>query len=121
VLGMGVNIHPPKAGWPKDILQPATDLNTASQQHINKDEVISSILEQLDIWYARFLTEGFAPIKEAWWAAHVASGKEVRVFDGNSYIQGIAHALADDGALRLLVNGVEQRIIAGDVSLLDEK
>jgi len=29
--------------------------------------------------------------------------------------------LADDGALRLLVNGEEQRIIAGDVSLMESK
>jgi len=118
VLGMGVNICPPTQGWPPEIMQAATDLTTASGNTINKENVMAAILHSLDMWYTRFLKQGFAPVREAWWAAHVASGQQVRVYDGQSYIEGIAHDLAADGALCLLVNGEEKRIIAGDVSLL---
>jgi len=117
ILGMGINLSKPESGWPEDISQLCTDLETATGKNINKEEVLQGVLASLDTWYTRFLEEGFAPIHQAWWKAHVASGKTVRVFDGDTYIEGIAFALADDGALRLLVNGVEQRIIAGDVSL----
>lgn len=120
ILGLGINISTPPEGWPSDITQPCTDLKTASGIRVENDDVITRILESLDIWYTRFLEEGFTPIHEAWWKAHLASGKTVRVHNGHEYIEGIAYALAEDGALRLLVNGEEQRIIAGDVSLMDE-
>ncbi len=121
VLGMGINIGHPDQGWPQDITQATTDLETASGKSIDKNEVLQAILTSLDLWYSRFLNEGFAPVHQAWWSAHVASGKTVSVFDGQTYIEGKAIALAEDGALRLLVNGVEQRIIAGDVSLTDKQ
>ncbi len=118
-LGIGVNLAPPEQGWPKDINQAATDLSTASHKQVSREDVLNAILTSLNSWYSHFRDDGFAPVHKAWWDAHIASGKTVRVHDGNSYIEGIAHALADDGALRLLVNGAEQRIIAGDVSLSD--
>lgn len=121
VLGLGINISPPQQGWPKDIQQPATDLESVAGKSISKDAVVAAVLTSIDAWYQRFLHEGFTPIHQAWWRAHIASGEVVSVFDGNRYIQGIAHALDEDGALILLVNGVEQRIIAGDVSLMDKK
>ncbi len=120
ILGIGVNLAPPEQGWPDDINQAATDLSTVCHKNINRDEVLTAILASLDHWYSRFQTDGFSPIHQAWWSAHIASGKTVKVYDGEKYIQGIAHALGEDGALRLLVNGVDQRIIAGDVILSDE-
>ena len=121
ILGMGINIGHPEEGWPQDITQTTTDLETASGKTINKEAVLQAILTSLDVWYTRFLDEGFSPVHQAWWSAHIASGKTVSVFDGHSYIEGKAIALAENGALRLLVNGVEQRIIAGDVSLTDKQ
>ena len=120
VIGMGINISAPTQGWDESITAPAIDLSTASGKKIDKTVVLQAVLESLDTWYARFLNEGFAPIHQAWWAAHIASGKMVSVYDGNTYIEGIAKALGEDGTLRLLVNGVEQSIIAGDVSLMDQ-
>ncbi|MDQ6990059.1 MAG: biotin--[acetyl-CoA-carboxylase] ligase [Mariprofundaceae bacterium] len=121
ILGMGINISAPQHGWPQDINQPATDLQSASQNKVEQADVVQAILSSLEQWYTRFLHEGFAPVRQAWWAAHVASQQQVSVSDGQHYIQGTAIGLADDGALRLLVNGQERLIIAGDVSLLDGK
>lgn len=121
VIGLGINISEPQQGWGEDMRTPPTSLNQHCSQIISKDEVLQAILESLDDCYNRFTHQGFQPMIEAWEKAHVASGQTVSVFDGNSYIQGIALGLADDGALRLLVNGQEQRIIAGDVSLMESK
>ena len=121
VVGLGINVSEPKSGWAKDMRTPPTSLNAYSPHNIHKDDILQAILESLNTWYSHFIQDGFAPILKAWEKAHVASGQTVSVFDGNSYIQGIALGLADDGALRLLVNGVEQRIIAGDVSLMESK
>jgi len=119
VLGMGINIHEPEQGWPNHMRTPPTSLNRHSPQNIHKDIVLQSILESLDTWYAQFIRQGFTPVRQAWQHAHLASGKMVSVYDGSTYIQGTALGLDNDGALRLLVNGQEQRIIAGDVSIMD--
>ena len=120
VIGIGINISAPSDGWDESITAPATELNTASGKNSDKTHVLQAVLESLDSWYTLFLKEGFTPIHQAWWNAHIASGKMVSVYDGNTYIQGIAQALGTDGTLRLLVNGVEKSIIAGDVSLMDQ-
>lgn len=121
VVGMGINVFEPKQGWDASITSPPTSLNNTSTIKVTKSDVLQAVLESLDLWYTRFLEEGFAPVHQAWEAAHIATGKTVSVHDGNTYIQGIALGLANDGALRLLVNGVEQSIIAGDVSISGDK
>ncbi len=121
VLGIGININTPKEGWAADMRTPPTSLNTYCSQPISRDDVLHAILESAHEHYKIWQHQGFAPIYQAWEKAHVASQKEVSVFDGKAYIQGLALGLAGDGALRLLVNGKEQRIIAGDVSLMESK
>lgn len=117
VLGFGINLKPPAEGWPEDIGKPATDLQSIGGPVFRLD-VISSVLASLDEWYERYLKEGFAPVHRAWWQAHAACGRPVRVHDGRDYIEGIAVALDEDGALLLRTERGEQRIIAGDLELL---
>ncbi len=119
VLGIGINIFEPTQGWAEPLTPIATSLNHQSNGIAQKNDVLQAVLESLATWYACLLTQGFSPILKAWEAAHIATGQSVSVHDGNNYIQGIAQGLAADGTLRLLVNGVEQRIIAGDVSLME--
>jgi len=119
VLGIGINISKPKQGWPEDITQAVTDLESVSNREVDSNKVLNIFLQSLNRWLDVLYEQGFAPVRQAWWAAHVASHAKVRVFDGNSYIEGLAVGLAEDGALRLLVNGAEQRIIAGDVTVME--
>jgi len=118
VLGMGINVETPES-WDKNMRTLPTSLNQHNQRPISKDDVLQAILESLDIWYARFIEQGFQPVLQAWEKAHIANQQTVSVHDGNAYIQGTALGLAEDGALRLLVNGAEQRIIAGDVTIME--
>jgi len=118
VLGFGINLAAPRGGWPADISKPATDLASISAIQPCTSALAAAILQSLDQWYAIYLDEGFAPVRHAWWQAHAASGAEVSVHDGGSYIRGIARALDDDGALLLETAGGMRRIIAGDLELL---
>ncbi len=118
VLGFGVNLKAPSDGWPAEITQKVTDMESISHQRINKLELAASILNALDQWYEIYLKDGFAPLRTAWWQAHAASGDNVRVHHGNAYIEGVATALDDDGALLLQTSAGIQRIIAGDLELL---
>ncbi len=119
VLGFGINLKAPVGGWPSDITQAVTDMTTISAQpRISKLEIAVAVLEALDRWYDVYLSDGFAPLRVAWWQAHAASGGKVRVHHGNGYIEGIASALDDDGALLLHTSSGMQRIMAGDLELL---
>jgi BirA family biotin operon repressor/biotin-[acetyl-CoA-carboxylase] ligase len=117
-LGFGINLQAPADGWPPDISRVAADLSTASCQKISRLNVAAAVLNALDHWYELYLRDGFAPVHAAWWQAHSSSGQKVRVFDGRQYIEGIASALDDDGALLLKTNSGMERIIAGDLELL---
>ncbi|MDQ6999121.1 MAG: biotin--[acetyl-CoA-carboxylase] ligase [Mariprofundus sp.] len=118
VLGFGINLKSPIDGWPADITQKVTDMESISHQHINKLEIAVAVLSALDQWYEIYLKNGFAPLRKAWWQAHAASGDKVRVHHGHGYIEGVASALDDDGALLLKTEAGVQRIIAGDLELL---
>jgi len=118
VLGFGINVQAPADGWPDDITQAVTDLATISAQRVSKIEIAVAVLQALDQWYDMYLKHGFAPVRAAWWRAHAASGEVVRVHHGQGYIEGIAIALADDGALMLQTASGMQRILAGDLELL---
>lgn len=119
VIGIGVNIRRPASGWPADITQPVTDLATAAGRDIPRLEVAGKIIRALDASYRHYLEEGFGPIREAWWQAHAACHQRVHVHDGGHYIEGIAEALDDDGALLLRHHGGLTRIIAGDLEVMD--
>jgi len=118
VLGFGINLAAPADGWPADINKPATDLASIAATKVRKTELAVALLQSLDAWYDIYLKDGFAPVRRAWWQAHAASGAKVSVYDGRDYIEGVATALDDDGALLLETATGTQRIIAGDLDLL---
>jgi len=123
VIGMGVNIRAPNDGWPDDIKDIATDLTTASGHaniNISRMDIAGCILESLQTHYLAWLKDGFAPVREQWWQAHAACGKPVRVHDGQRYIEGMAEALDEDGALLLRTDAGLQRIVAGDLELMEK-
>jgi len=119
IVGIGINIKTPEQGWPEDILQTVTDLQSHQPEPISRLQCAASVLKSMDDCYATYLEQGFAPIRDAWWQAHAASGQKVRVHDGKTYIEGIAQALDDDGALLLSTSNGVQRIIAGELELLE--
>lgn len=123
VVGMGVNIRVPDSGWPEDIKDIATDLTTISgHAHVNvsRMNIAIRILECLESCYFAWLKDGFAPVRKQWWQAHAACGKHVRVHDGQCYIEGTAEALDKDGALLLRTHRGLQRIVAGDLELMEQ-
>lgn len=119
IVGIGINIKAPEQGWPSDISQTVSDLQSHHKQPISRLQCAISVLKSMEQWYSTYLKHGFAPIRDAWWQAHAASGQKVRVHDGQSYIEGIAQALDDDGALLLTTQHGNQRIISGELELLE--
>jgi len=119
VVGMGINVRNPEGGWPEDIEGIATDLTTACGRALSRMDIAVRILESMERHYLDYLRDGFTPVRQQWWQAHAACGKPVRVHDGLHYIEGMAEALDEDGALLLRTHSGLQRIIAGDLELLE--
>ncbi len=123
VLGIGLNVQKPANGWPKEITQKVTDLCSSSGKHVSRLTIASEIIQAIDDYYDMYIKHGFAPVRKLWWDAHAASGQLVRAHHGNDrdggYVEGIAEALDEDGALLLRVGDKLQRFIAGDLELID--
>ena len=120
VIGIGINVRPPAAGWPAELAQVAGDLSTAAGRSLRRIDVAAMVLARLDERYADYLAHGFAAVRDDWWRAHVACGKPVRVHHGGGYIEGIAEALDEDGALLLRTGNGLTRVVAGDLELREE-
>jgi len=118
IVGIGINVRRPAAGWPDEIAAIASDVSSAAGKKITRTEVAVRVIECLEQAYVDFLSHGFEPIRERWWRVHLASGQNVRVYDGREYIEGIAKALDVDGALLLATTEGVKRIIAGDLEVL---
>lgn len=121
VVGMGINVNAPSDGWPEDIADIAIDLGTASGRTVSRMDIAVRILESMEQHYLNYLNDGFGPVRKQWWQAHAACGKPVRVHDGLRYIEGVAEALDEDGALLLRTRSGTQRVVAGDLELMEQK
>lgn len=113
VIGIGLNLR-----LPDDALdQPAAALENAGLA-LDRNALFGRILAELEATLVRFAAEGFAPLRAEWEAHHVWQGQsaEVHLPDG-SRLPGVIAGVADDGSLRLSVDGQIRLIHSGDVSL----
>jgi BirA family biotin operon repressor/biotin-[acetyl-CoA-carboxylase] ligase len=119
ILGIGVNLNMRAEQFPDDVRTPATSLMLESGAMVSRQAFTMSLLQQLDQEYARFLQDGFSPVREEWAHYCNAYGREVQVDLGLSRIQGPFAGIDHDGALLLrLPDGSLERILSGDVTVL---
>ena len=62
VLGIGINISHGAADFPDDLVSSATSLAQEHSRTLDKQELLSGILKQLDIWYKMTSEYGFEAI-----------------------------------------------------------
>lgn len=110
-VGIGVNL----AHHPDDSERPATDL-AAEGGVLSVEDAAERLATRFDHWRARWATEGFAPIREAWLARAHGLGERCVARLSDETVEGVFADLAPDGALRLdLKDGQRRLISAGDV------
>jgi len=119
VIGIGINLTP--AAVPEDLREVATSVFEASGRQPDRDALLSTLLRQLDSWYAVLQSDGGpAELLAAWTArSSYAFGKPVRVQDGERILAGVTQGLDGRGGLRLRQQtGEIVTLMAGDVSNL---
>jgi BirA family transcriptional regulator, biotin operon repressor / biotin---[acetyl-CoA-carboxylase] ligase len=113
VVALGIGINVGQRIFPAELVDYATSIRLAAGRDVERDVLLTAVLDALDHWRARLELEGFAPVRERWRALAHTLGRTVSV-DG---ISGVAVDLDEDGAL--LVDDGEQRrrVVAGEVSV----
>src|SRR5579875_3239990 len=96
IVGIGVNLN--TTAFPAELAARATSLALAER-------------------YGRFLAGGFAAVRAEWEARSALTGKTVRVSGPDGAVSGRVLGVDDAGALRLLTDAGERRIVAGEVTL----
>lgn len=112
ILGVGVNV----VEAPAPALYPAACLRQLGSGAEDFD-VLAAFCDSLGAWHGRWMTEGFAPVRQAWLdrAQGVGEAVTVRLAD-HSEQQGRFAGLDAAGALLLETpDGAVRPILAGDV------
>lgn len=113
VVGVGININMPSS---VSIDQPWASL---SEQlcDVSRNVVAARFLNALVLLLSQYHQHGFAACLPQWRKLDVFAGKAVNVMFGDRVVEGVANGVLPTGALRLLVDGQEQIIHGGEVSL----
>ncbi|WP_313139473.1 bifunctional biotin--[acetyl-CoA-carboxylase] ligase/biotin operon repressor BirA [Stenotrophomonas sp.] len=116
VIGIGINVHMPPA-FGEEITQPWVDLDTLAGTVVDRNQVVAAVLARLLSALETFDRDGLAPFLPRYAALDMLAGQEVRVEVDGQWQHGTALGLADDGALRVRIDGRERLLHAGEVSV----
>ncbi|HYP50025.1 MAG TPA: biotin--[acetyl-CoA-carboxylase] ligase, partial [Pyrinomonadaceae bacterium] len=119
VTGIGINLK--SSNFPPEIAASATSIEAETGQKINPEE-LSEALTRFFNYHYEILHEanGAERIRREWTRrSSYAAGKKVRVFLENETLSGTTGGIEENGALRVLTDAGETRIIqAGEVEKL---
>ena len=116
VIGLGLNVRMPTTAA-ADITQPWTDLDTLAGEPVSRNSVVAALVAHLRPALEQFEQQGLAPFLPRYAALDVLHGRAVRVEEAGVLHEGMACGLAEDGALRVEIDGVARHFHAGEVSV----
>jgi BirA family transcriptional regulator, biotin operon repressor / biotin---[acetyl-CoA-carboxylase] ligase len=117
VLGIGINLK--QISFPAELVGVATSIEAAAGQVENSRTFLEHLLDLLGRYYQILQgTTGAEEIVREWTSrSSYASGKRIRVANGEEILEGITRGLERDGALRVETDtGAIKTIRAGDVT-----
>ena len=111
VAGIGINL----AAHPEDVERPTTSL-AAHGVSVAPGEALGHLARALARTYARWCSEGFEPIRQAWLDRAIGVGEPILVQLAQERFEGVFETLGPDGALMVrLAEGGVRPVHAGDV------
>jgi BirA family biotin operon repressor/biotin-[acetyl-CoA-carboxylase] ligase len=121
VLGIGVNVNVEKAEFPPELHAIATSLRIARGASLDRVGFAEALLVRLEHQLDRLRDGGFGGVLEAWRDFFRMQGARVRVGGPGvaREIEGTVWGVDEAGALLVQTERARERILAGDVALLD--
>jgi BirA family transcriptional regulator, biotin operon repressor / biotin---[acetyl-CoA-carboxylase] ligase len=118
ILGIGLDVNLNAGELPAELRAIATSLKQEAGRPINRADLATTILRELDRDYSRLCDGKFEAVADEWESLCSTIGQNVKIHVGDRTIQGRAESLDHDGALLLRTqHGRIERIIGGDVTL----
>jgi BirA family biotin operon repressor/biotin-[acetyl-CoA-carboxylase] ligase len=112
ILGVGINV----TSHPEGTTTPAADLAELGVPGLDAAEVLQAFARHFMTWAARWVEDGFAPVRRAWLARAKGLGEPIAVANESSRLEGRFADLDERGALVLeMPDGHRRLIAAGDV------
>ncbi len=116
VVGIGLNVRMP-AGAAAGIDQAWTDLQQVGGPPALRNALATRVLAHLLPALEAFDAHGLTPFLPRYAALDILAGRAIDILEANGTRHGVAEGLAEDGALRVRIDGVLERLHAGDVSV----
>ncbi|MGH8025476.1 MAG: bifunctional biotin--[acetyl-CoA-carboxylase] ligase/biotin operon repressor BirA [Pseudoxanthomonas sp.] len=116
VIGLGLNVRMPDA-MAATLDQPWVDLAQLADQAPSRNAVAARLLTHLMPALDQFDAEGLAPFLARYARFDALAGREVVVHLAGMTQAGTAAGIAEDGALRVRIEGEERVFHAGEVSV----
>jgi BirA family biotin operon repressor/biotin-[acetyl-CoA-carboxylase] ligase len=121
ILGIGVNLNVDPATFPDDFRARASSLSAAAGRPIARAQFAAALFERLEAALDAHAAGGFAALRPRFDALFRMTGRRVRVADAAERVrEGVVLGVGADGALRLGTYAGEERLLAGDVTVLKE-
>ncbi len=118
ILGIGVNLN--HSQFPAALAETATSIARETGTRVSAADFLSRLLARIGYWYERWREGNYAQIIERWESlSSFARGARVAVTTDEEQITGTTDGLTDAGALRLVTDRGETKIIlTGEVARL---
>lgn len=116
VIGIGVNINMPDNAA-ENIDQPWTDLQSHTSQPVNRNELLSHLIQSLITRLHQHAESGISQMLDDWFKQDTFFNKPVKLLTGEKEIYGLCKGIDKQGALLLEIDGKVKPIYGGEVSL----
>ncbi len=116
IIGVGINVNTALEHFPPELHQQVTSLALAAGHPWARLPLLAGLLAHLERLYHTFHHGDITPILQRWLHYGPIIGRRVRFTNASGAGVGTVVDLAEDGALLVQnTNGVQQRLVAGEV------
>ena len=119
IVGIGINVNVRKNDFPAAIAASSTSLLEVNGREIDADEVLLTVLKDLDSYYQEYLKNGFSDIRLEFKSRCLHLGKVIETVRGQDIIRGINTDIDEMGNLMVQCQDDLLRISTGDVKVLN--
>ncbi len=119
VVGIGLNVNVRASDFPSELRQRATSLRAETGRLVERARVAGRLLSSLERYYQGFLDGDFPALAERWNRYSAMTGRTVQVEGPVRSLRGRCEGIDTDGALLLRTGASVERVIAGDVTVVE--
>ena len=118
IIGIGINIKPPKIELPDEIKLKAIYLEEITSTAINTIDLATELCFQIEDIYNKMLKGDSKQVLDEWRASSVTLGKKVSTSDES--VHGVAQDVDESGALIVKTETGIELVHAGEISIRSE-